>query len=123
ELLVAGNAAKCEAKPHTRLCPETRFHLDSLEPDVVGIFEHRYAAGPVKSNIELARQAIQGAFIENVEMPLARVRARVDQFMRINAGGRRARHIPEVVGTGPARAQAEGLGRLPDFDRMLRPDP
>src|SRR5262249_40756578 len=119
EILVAGDAAKCETKPHAGLCRETRLHLDSLKSDVVGIFKDRYAARAVKSDIELARQTIQRPFVENVEVPLARVRARVDQFMRVNAGSRRARHVPDVVGAGPARAEAEILDRLHDADGIL----
>ena len=102
--------------------PKPGLHLDGLKSDVVGILEHRYAASPIKSNIELARQAIQRAFIKNVEVPLARVGTRIDQFVRINAGRRCAGDIPDIVGTGPSRAQAEVLDRLHDVDRTLRFD-
>jgi hypothetical protein len=40
-----------------------------------------------------------------MEMPFARVRAGIDQFLRIDAGGRRAGDIADVVGAGAARAQ------------------
>src|SRR4029079_5543844 len=82
EILVAGNAAKRETKPHARLGSETGLHFDRLKSNVVGILKHRDTAGPVESDIEFARQAIQRAFVENVEVPLARVRARIDQFIR-----------------------------------------
>ena len=109
---MARDAAEREAKPHARLRTETVLHLDGLKADVVGILQHRYAAGAVKSDIELARQAVQRAFIENVEVPFARVGARVDQLLRIDSGGRRAGDIPDIVGTRTSRAKAEILDRL-----------
>ena len=78
EILVARDAAQREAKPHARLRSETGLHLDGLKSDVVGILKHRYATGPVKSDIEFARQTVQRAFIENMEVPFARVGARID---------------------------------------------
>ena len=119
---MAGDAAERETKPHARLDSEAGLHLDRLKSNVIGILKHRDAAGPIESDIEFARQAIQRTLIENVEVPLARIRARIDQFIRIDAGRRRARHVPDVVGTGPSRAQAEILDRLHDIHCILRLD-
>ena len=55
-------------------------------------------------------------------MPFARVGPRVDQLLRIDAGGRRAGDVADVVGAGAARAQAEILDRLDHRDGVLRLD-
>ena len=60
-------------------------HLDRLEADVVGVLEHRDDAAAVEADIELARQAVERAVVQDVEVPLARVRPRVDQFLRVDA--------------------------------------
>ena len=75
--------------------------------------------GAVEGDIELARQAVERALVENVEVPFARERAGVDQLLRIDAGGRRAGDIADIVGAGAARAQAEILDRLDHGDGVL----
>ena len=52
-------------------------------------------------------------------MPLARERARVDLFLWINAGGRRAGDVADIVGAGAARAQAEILNGLDHRDGVV----
>src|SRR5438552_3223125 len=53
-----------------------------------------------------------------MEVPLARVRPRIDQFLRIDAGGRRSGHVADVVGAGTPRAQADLLDRFDHSDRI-----
>ena len=77
---------------------------------------------PSKRDVELARQAVERAVVEDVVVPLARVGPRVDQFLRVDAGGRRAGDVADVVGAGAARAQAEVLDALDHVDRVLRLD-
>ena len=77
---------------------------------------------PSKRDVELARKAVERAVVEDVEVPLARVRPRVDQFLRIDAGRRRAGDVADIVGAGAARAQAEVLDRLDHGDGVLRLD-
>ena len=55
-------------------------------------------------------------------MPFARIRPRVDQLLRIDAGGRRAGDVADVVGAGAARPEAEVLDALDHLDRVLRLD-
>ena len=76
----------------------------------------------VETDIELARQAVERAVVENVEVPFARIGAGVDQFLRIDAGGRRAGDVADIVGAGAARAQTEILDRLDHGDGVLRLD-
>ena len=119
---VAGETAKAEPKPDARLEPEASFTCYRLEADVVGVFQHRDHAGAVEADIEFARQAVERAVVENVEVPFARIRPRVDQLLRVDAGGRRAGDVADIVGAGAARAQAEILDRLDHGDGVLRLD-
>ena len=73
---------------------------------------------PSKATLNL-RGAVKRAIVENVEMPLARERARVDLFLWINAGGRRAGDVADIVGAGAARAQAEILNGLDHRDGVV----
>ena len=102
--------------------PEAVLHLDRLEADVVGVLQRRDDAAAVERDVELARQAVERALVEDVEMPFARVRPRVDQLLRIDAGGRRAGDVADVVGAGAARAEPEVLDRLHHGDGVLRLD-
>ena len=111
-----------EPEPDARLDAEAVLHLDGLEADVVGVLQHRDDAAAVEADVELARNAVERTVVENVEMPFARIRARVEQFLRIDAGGRRAGDVADIVGAGAARAQAEILDRLDHRDRVLRRD-
>ena len=120
KILVAGDAADPEAKPDAGLDAEPVLHLDRGEGDVVGVFEHRDLAGAVEGDVELARQSRQRAVVEDVVVPLAGVFAGVEQFLRIDPGGRRARDVADVVGAGAARAQAEVLDALDQRDGVLR---
>ncbi len=112
KILVAGDAAEAEAEPDAGLDAKALLHLDRGEGDVVGFLQHRDLAGAVEGDVELARQAVERAVVEDVVVPLARIGARVDQFLRIDAGRRRARDVADVVGAGAARAQAEVLDAL-----------
>ena len=66
-------------------------------------------ARAVEGNIELARQAVERALIEDVEVPFPRVRTGVDQLLRVDAGGRCAGDVADVVGAGAARTQPQVL--------------
>ena len=66
EILVSGDAAKAEAKPDPGLDAETILHLERREGDVVGFLENRDPAGTVEGDVELARQSVQRAIVENV---------------------------------------------------------
>ena len=55
-------------------------------------------------------------------MPFARERPRINQLLRIDAGGRSASDITDVVGAGAARAEPQILHRLDHGDRIVRLD-
>ncbi len=117
--LVAGEPAQAKPKPDAGFEPEAVVHGDRLEADVVGVLQHRNDPGAVETDIELARQAVERAIVENVEVPLARIGARIDQLLAVDAGGRRAGDVADIVGAGAARAQAEVLHRFDHIDRVL----
>ena len=81
EAQMPGKAAKAEPEPDARRQAEAVLHHDRLEANVIGVFEHGNNAGAVEADIELSRQAIERAVVENVEMPFARVGPCVDQFL------------------------------------------
>jgi hypothetical protein len=76
---------------------------DGGEAYVVGVFQNPEPPAAVKGDIELARQAVQPAVVQDVMVEFAGERPRVDQLLRIDAGGRAARQIANVVGPGAAR--------------------
>src|SRR5262249_56450165 len=69
EVLVSGDAADAKAEPHPGRDLAARLHLDGLEADVVGVFQHRNDAAAIETDVEFARQAVERALVENVEMP------------------------------------------------------
>ena len=75
---------------------------------------------PSKATLNLRGRPVQRAVVEDVVVPLPRIWAGVEQFLRIDAGGRRARDVADVVGAGAARAQAEILDALDQLHRVLR---
>jgi len=75
---MARNPSKQYAEPDSGFDAETVPHLDRLKPDVVGVFEHGDFAAAVETDIELARQPIERAVVEDVEMPFAGVGPRVE---------------------------------------------
>src|SRR5208282_4714729 len=112
EIAVAGDAAEAELEPDAGSKAEAIVHPHRLEADVVGILQHRNGAGAVESDIELARQAVERAVVEDVEVPFARIGARIDQLLRVDACRRRASDVADIVGAGAARAQPQILDRL-----------
>ena len=122
KILVAGDAADPELEPDAGLDIKTVFHLDRGKGDIVGVLEHCDLAGAVEGDVEFARQSRQRAVVEDVIVPFAGIFAGVQQFLRIDAGGRRARDVADVVGAGTARAQAEILDAFDQRDRILRRD-
>ena len=97
---------------NARLRAETIVHHDRLEANVIGIFQHGNATRTVEADIELARQAVERTLVEDVEVPFPRKGARVNQFLRIDASGRRTGDVANIVGARAARTQAEILNCL-----------
>src|SRR5207253_3276157 len=79
---VAGDAADRDTKVHTFL----RAHR--AEADVVRILERRHAAAAVERDVELARQAVELAMVEDAVVKGKAERPRVVELAGIDAGGR-----------------------------------
>ena len=106
------DAAYPQAKPDARFDAEAILYLDRGKRDVVGIFEHRNLAGAVEGDVELARQPSERPVVENMIVPLPRIGTGIEQLLRINARGRGARDVADVVRAGAARAQSDVLDAL-----------
>src|SRR5262249_4908112 len=122
KILVTGKPAEAEPEPDTRLKPNAVFDRHSLETNIVGILQHRYDAGTVEANIELARQAVERAIIENVKVPFARIWPGIYEFLRINACGGGACDIANVVGARTARTETEILNGFDHRNRIVGRD-
>ena len=125
KILVTGDPAEQQAKPDASLDAEAVFDRHRLEADVVGVLQHRDDAAAVEADIELARDAVKRALVENVEVPFARIGPGVEELLRIDARGRRPGDVTDIVGTRAARAEAEiedGLDHVDGVRRRNLPD-
>ena len=80
--VVTGKAAEAKTEPNAGIEWESFVYLDRLETDVICVLQHRDEPRAVKTNIELARQAVERTVVEDVKMPFACVGTGVDQFLR-----------------------------------------
>src|SRR5215510_10513867 len=119
---VACKPAEAKTEPDAGLKPESVVYLHRLETDIISVFQHGYHARAVEPDVEFSRQTVERSVVENMEMPFTRIRARVDQLLRIDSGGRRLSDVADIVGTGSARAKAEVLDRLDHGDGIFRLD-
>ena len=99
--------------------PKPSFTLTAWKPMSLVSSSTGCVPAPSKRDIELARQAVERALVENVVVPFARIRPRVEHFLRIDAGGRRAGDVADVVGARAARTQTEIQDRLDHVDGVL----
>src|SRR5438045_247705 len=98
---MTGDAANAEPEPDAGV--DAWFDLDRSEGNVVGILQHRNGAGAIESDVELAGEPVERAVIEDVEMPFARIGARVEQLLWIDTCGGRAGDVADVVGARATR--------------------
>ncbi len=113
EILMAGDAAESEPEPHAGLDACAIAYPHRREGDVIGILQHRNNSAAVEADVELARQAIQRAVVEDVVMPRPCVRSGVEQLLSVNTGCGRAGDIADVVGT-------RTLGHQSNFGQFLQ---
>src|SRR6185312_9887901 len=70
------------------------------------------ATAAVEGDVELARQAVERARIQDVDVPGAGVGPRVDELLRVDAGGRGAGDVADIVGPRAAGDDPEVLDGL-----------
>ena len=122
EIEMAGDAAQLQAEVDARLEPGAAGDLARHEADVVGVLEHRDATAAVEGDVELARQAVHLAVIEDVVVHGAAERPRVVDLLRVDAGGRAAGDVADIVGARAARGEAQRLHRQQHVDGVRRAD-
>ncbi len=93
--------------------------LHRLAADVVRIFDRADEAAAVIGDVELARQVVERAIIDNDLAHLLAERHHVDQLARINARGGVRGEVADVVRARAARVQADMLDALDERGRVL----
>ena len=122
EVAMAGDAAETQAIVNAGRNTEPVRHLHRAEGDVVGVLQHRDASAAVEGDVELARQAVELAVVQDEVMQRSCVRPRVDQLLRIDPRGRAAGDVADVVRAGTARGQADLREAHQHLGRLVRPD-
>ena len=117
---MTGDAAELETEIDAGLEALAAGHLGRNEADVVRVLEHGNATAAIEGDVELARQAVHLAMIEDVMMHGAAQRPRIVELLRIYAGGRAAGDVADIVGARAARGQSEILHCQQEVDRGLR---
>ena len=116
EGLVARGAAERDA--------EENFVADlhRLAADVVGVLDRADESAAIVGDVELARQIVERAVVDDDLRHLVTERHHVDQLERIDAGGRIRGEVADVVRARAARVQADGLDAAQNLRRVLRLD-
>src|SRR6266404_6238750 len=91
---------------------------DGGEAYVVGVLQDPEAPAAVKGDVELARQPVELAVVQDVMVELASVGAGIDQLLRIDTCGGAAGQVANVVGPGTARGQPQLVDRGQHRDRV-----
>ena len=94
-----------------------RFHTD-----VVGVFHRADETAAVVGNVELARQIVKRAVIDDDLAELLAERHHVNQLHRVNARRGIGGEITDVVRARAARVQTNALDAAEKFRRILRLD-
>ncbi len=114
EGFVASRAAEGDAEHHFIA------HVHGLAADVVGVFDGADQATAVVGDIEFARQIVERAIVDD---DLTHLRAEghdVDDLLRVDAGSRIGGEVADVIRTGAARVQSDGLDAPQKIRRILR---
>ncbi len=109
ELLVAGDAAEQHAEVDAGGNAVAVVYPHGDEADVVGVRDHADGAAVIEGDIELARQAIQIARVQDVAVERVGQRSHVVELVRVDAGDGRCGDVANVVRARSARRHAEVL--------------
>src|SRR5690606_21611481 len=121
EIAVPGDASELDTKIDARWNCAAFWHADGEEADVVGIDGGRDRSTAVERDVELARQAVEVAVIQDVVVQRPRVGTDVDQLVTIKSRCRRGGDVPDVVCTRTARRQTEFLHARQNIDDVAGP--
>src|ERR1035437_3167778 len=72
-------------------------HPDSDETNVVGISNNRDRAAVIEGDVELSRQPIHIARVQNVGIQRLGQWSYIEQFLSIDAGDGRSRNVADVI--------------------------
>ena len=95
-------------------------HAAGHEPNVIRVRHGIHRAAALEGHVELARQVVELAVIENVVVQRVREGPRVQQLLRVEAGGRRRGDVADVVHATALRGEAERLQAREDVDQVRR---
>jgi hypothetical protein len=116
EILVTGDSAERETEIDARRDAMLVVHDNGLKADVIGVFQRADQSRAIKGDVELARQSVQRAIVEDVMMHGARIGTRIDELLRIDAGGRRP---GDVADCRREPCSTAGSGSLQNFVAFL----
>ena len=119
---MAGDAAECQPVVDARRHAEALGDLDRGEGDVVGVFQNRDRAAAIEGDVELARQAVEFAMMQDEMVQGPRMRARIEKLLHVDAGGRAAGDVADIVGARAARGDAKLRKAHEHLDGLARRD-
>jgi hypothetical protein len=67
------------------------------EPNVVGVGNRIHSTAAFERDIELAREVVEIAVVQNVMVQGVCIRARVEQLLAIDAGGGRSGDVSYII--------------------------
>ena len=102
EAAVPGQAAEQHTEIDATADRLSRRHPDRGKADISGVFERAGPSAAIEGDIELSRQAIELAVVQNMVVERSGQRPRIDQFLRVNTGKGAAGQVADIVGAGTA---------------------
>ena len=103
---MAGDAAQGEAEIDPLFHAAAGFDLHGFEADIVGVFQGGDGVAAVEGDVELARQAVQVAVVQDVVVQFPAQGEHVVEFVGVDAAGGVAGDVADVVRAGTARNDA-----------------
>ena len=117
---MSGDAPNPQTEPHTSIDTSALVHPHGREGNVVGVLQHGDGTAPIEADVELARQPVERAVVEDVVVPGLGIGTGVDQLLRVYAGCGRAGDVADVVGARPFGGDAEARQPLDQGNGSVR---
>ena len=100
---MAGRAAQDDAK-HDIIA-----HFHRFDADVISVFHRTDQTAAIVSDVEFARQIIEGTVVDDDLGHLLHIRIHVNQFDRVDAGGGVHRQVADIVRAAAPCVQPHAL--------------